>query len=169
VLPLARRDLANLLAGVRDSKQLSASRREALLPTILDLAESVGVGWSWPTEVDAWGIARASRTAMSRAIAQLNGTVDVLLVDYVNLPQVDLPQRCLPKADVRCLSVAAASLVAKVERDRLMVRLDGAYPGYGFAAHKGYGTRRHREALARKGPCPIHRMSWRPVQALKNQ
>ena len=169
VLPLARSDLTALLAGVRDSKQLGASQRESLFPRILAVAESIGVGWSSPAEVDAWGVARASRTAMSRAVAQLNGEVDALLIDYVELYDVGLPQRSLPKADVRCLSVAAASVVAKVERDRLMIRLDGAYPGYGFAAHKGYGTRHHREALARRGPCPIHRMSWRPLQAAKNQ
>ncbi len=166
VLPLDRPDLADLLTSVRDSKQLSPARREALLPLILEVAEGVGVGWATPTEVDEVGVVAATRWAMTRAVARLNGRVDALLVDYVRLPDLNLPQRALPKADARCLSVAAASIVAKVTRDRLMVALDGDFPGYGFARHKGYGTRQHREALARLGPSPIHRLSWRPVREM---
>jgi len=166
VLPLDRSDLLDLLAGVRDSKQLSPARREALLPRILKVAEAVGVGWATPSEVDEMGIAPATRQAMARAVGRLDGQVDALLVDYVRLPEINLPQRALPKADVHCLSVAAASIVAKVTRDRLMVALDEDLPGYGFARHKGYGTRQHREALARLGASPIHRMSWRPMQEL---
>ncbi len=142
------------------------AQRERLLPLILELAEGVGVGWASPAEVDEVGIVAATRRAMARAVAHLNGQVDALLVDYVRLPELDLPQRSLPKADTRCLSVAAASIVAKVERDRLMVALDGEFPGYGFARHKGYGTRQHREALARLGPSPIHRLSWRTMRLL---
>ena len=97
-------------------------------------------------------------------MAELDGQVDALLVDYLRLPDLDLPQRALPKADARCLSVAAASIIAKVTRDQLMVALAQDFAGYGFARHKGYGTRQHREALARLGPSPIHRMSWRPLQ-----
>ncbi|HIQ01718.1 MAG TPA: ribonuclease HII, partial [Anaerolineales bacterium] len=155
-----RADLLDLLSGVRDSKQLSPARREALLPPILQVAEGVGVGWATPAEVDEVGVVAATRRAMARAVARLDGLVDALLVDYVKLPDLHLPQRSLPKADGRCLSVAAASIVAKVERDRLMVALDQDFPGYGFARHKGYGTRQHREAVARLGPSPIHRMSW---------
>ena len=166
VLPLRRADLSDRLGGVRDSKQLSPAQRETLLPIILDVAEAVGVGWATPAEVDEWGIVPATREAMGRAVAQLDGQVDALLLDYVRLPDLDLPQRALPKADVRCLSVAAASIVAKVTRDRLMVALDHDFPGYGLARHKGYGTRQHREALAVLGPSPIHRMSWRPVLEL---
>ena len=164
VLPLDRPDLPDLLTGVRDSKQLSPARREALLPVILDVAEAVGVGWAAPTEVDERGVVPATQQAMARAVAELDGRVDALLVDYLRLPDLDLPQRALPKADARCLSVAAASIVAKVTRDQLMVALDRDFAGYGFARHKGYGTRQHREALARLGPSPIHRMSWRPLQ-----
>jgi ribonuclease HII len=166
VLPLNRPDLPDLLTGVRDSKQLSPAQRERFLPLILDVAEAVGVGWATPAEVDEQGIVPATRQAMVRAVGELDGRVDALLVDYLRLPDLDLPQRALPKADVRCLSVAAASIVAKVTRDQLMVALDRDLPGYGFARHKGYGTRQHREALARLGPSPIHRMSWRPIQEI---
>jgi ribonuclease HII len=163
VLPLSQHDLPTLLSGVRDSKTLSPSRRDALLPRITDVAETIGVGWALSGEVDAVGIVTATQRAMKRALARLIGPVDALLIDYVDLSGYHLPQRSLAKADLKCLSVAAASIVAKVARDRLMVRLDRAYPGYGFATHKGYGTQRHAEALARLGPCPIHRMSWRPL------
>jgi len=166
ILPLDRTNLLDLLTGVRDSKQLSPARREMLLPRILGVAEAVGVGWATPAEVDEVGIVPATRQAMARAVAWLDGRVDALLVDYVRLPDLTLPQRALPKADVHCLSVASASVVAKVTRDRLMVVLDGDFPGYGFARHKGYGTPQHREALARLGPSPIHRMSWRPMREM---
>jgi ribonuclease HII len=167
VLPLDRPNLAELLDGVRDSKLLSPARREALLPVIEDVAVGVGVGWASPAEIDVLGIAPATRQAMLRALSGLNGQVSALLIDYVRLPESDLHQRALPKADTRCLSVAAASIVAKVARDRLMVKLDADLPGYGFARHKGYGTRQHREALARLGPSPVHRMSWRPLRDLE--
>nr|HID12988.1 ribonuclease HII [Anaerolineae bacterium] len=166
VLPLDQTDLPNLLSGMRDSKQLSPAKREALLPRILEVAEAVELGWATPAEVDEVGVVAATRRAMARAVTRLDGRVDALLVDYLRLPDLNLPQRALPKADARCLSVAAASVVAKVTRDRLMVALDAGFPGYGFARHKGYGTRQHREALARLGPSPIHRMSWRPVREL---
>jgi len=160
VLPLHRPDLPDLLKGVRDSKQLTPARREALLSSIMAVAEGVGVGWATPAEVDELGVVQATRQAMARAVARLDGEVDALLVDYVRLPDLALPQRALPKADVHCLSVAAASIVAKVERDRLMVALDGDFPGYGFARHKGYCTREHREAVARLGLSPVHRHTW---------
>lgn len=164
LLPLHRHDLPDRLAGVRDSKLLAPARREALLPLILSVAEAAGVGWATPAEIDTLGIVPATRLAMVRAIRQLDGQVDALLIDYVRLPELTLPQRAIPKADVHCLSVAAASILAKVERDRLMETLDYHFPSYGFARHKGYGTRRHRQALARHGPCRIHRRSWRPVR-----
>jgi ribonuclease HII len=112
------------------------------------------------------GIVPATRQAFARALSELDGQVDALLLDHLYLPGVRLPQHALPKADVHCLSVAAASIVAKVNRDRLMVALDSDFPGYGLAQHKGYGTRQHREALAQLGPSDIHRKSWRPIEAL---
>jgi ribonuclease HII len=166
VLPLDHPNLPDLLTGVRDSKQLSPAQREALLPVILKVAEAVGVGWATPEEIDETNILSATRQAMTLAVEQLGVQVDALLVDYVHLPDINLPQRALPKADVHCLSVAAASIVAKVKRDQLMKELDEDFPGYGFARHKGYGTRQHREALTRLGPSSIHRMSWRPIQEL---
>ncbi len=163
VLPLERPDLLYLLADVRDSKQLSPRQRETLSGVIREVALAVGVGWAEVEEIDDMGILPATRLAMARAVRQLSGPVDALLIDYVSLPDVSLPQRSLPRADARCLSVAAASIVAKVERDRRMTEMDREYPGYGFASHKGYGTPQHRRALRRLGPSPLHRRAWRPV------
>lgn len=164
ILPLGRDDLADAMDGVNDSKKLSPRRREELLSVVLEIAKAVGVGWGAPGEIDEWGIILATRRAMGRAVAQLSGQADALLIDHLRLPELNLPQRALPKADARCLSVAAASIVAKVKRDRLMIALEEEFPGYGFAQHKGYGTPQHREALAQLGPAPIHRMSWKPLR-----
>jgi ribonuclease HII len=165
-LPLDRPDLLDLLAGVRDSKQLRPAQREALAPRIREVAEAVGLGWASSGEVDELGILPATRLAFVRAVKALGVEVDALLLDYIHLPELDLPQRSLPKADARCLSVAAASVVAKVERDRLMTALEQDFPGYGFARHKGYGTRAHREALERLGASPMHRLTWRPLREI---
>ncbi len=166
VFPPRRPDLLAVLADVRDSKQLSPAQREAVYPRIREVALAVGVGWAEPAEVDSVGVLEATRRAMARAVAQLGVPVDALLIDYLRLPDIPLPQYPLPKADARCLSVAAASIIAKVERDRRMEALDRQYPGYGFAAHKGYGTAEHRRALVRLGPSPIHRRTWRPFAGL---
>lgn len=163
VLPLERPDLARLLADVRDSKQLSPSLRETAYARIREVALAVGVGRAEVAEIEALGILPATRLAMARAVGQLAVPADALLVDYVHLPDIPLPQRVLPQADARCLSVAAASIIAKVERDRWMVEMDREYPGYGFASHKGYGTTQHREALRRLGPSPLHRRTWKPI------
>ena len=172
VLPLARPDLTTILKGVRDSKLLTPEQRETLLPVILKVAEAVGIGWATPAEVDESGIMAATRLAFMRAVEEVERAVaskgshlDALLIDYLTLPEVALPQYALPKADLRCLSVAAASIVAKVERDRVMRELELTLPGYGFACHKGYGTPQHRQALERLGPSPVHRLSWSAVQA----
>lgn len=167
VLPLEWPDLVERLEGVRDSKELTPLQREVLLPVVVEVARAVGVGWATPAEVDKLGVVDATRRAMVRAVAGLEGAVDVALIDHLEVPDLDLPQRAFPKADARCLSVAAASIVAKVERDRLMIALEEDFPGYGFAQHKGYGTALHRQALSRLGPSPIHRLSWRPLQAMQ--
>ena len=167
VLPLQQRGLRETLRGVRDSKLLSAAQRETQYAAITRVAVAIGVGWATPPEVDQMGIVAATRHAMARAVEDLDEQADALVIDHLHLPALDLPQRVFPKADARCLSVAAASIIAKVSRDRLMVGLDDDYPGYGLARHKGYGTRQHRQALSQLGPTKIHRMSWQPFRALR--
>ncbi|MBN1246496.1 MAG: ribonuclease HII [Anaerolineae bacterium] len=152
------------LQEVRDSKQLSARRREALFDRIQETAATMGVGAATAQEIDALGIVPATRLAMRRALAKLDIPPEALILDALHLPEIALPQRAFPRADAHSLSVAAASIVAKVVRDRWMAETaESDYPGYGFAQHKGYGTRQHREALECLGVCPIHRRSFRPV------
>ncbi len=167
VLPPGEPDLLRRLAGVRDSKQLSAARRELCLDVILAQAVAVGVGAVPPAEIDALGIVPATRQAMHQALDALTSPADYLLIDHLALPECALPQVCLPKGDARVLSIAAASIVAKVTRDRMMVELDARIPGYGFARHKGYGTAQHRAALASLGPCRSHRFSFAPLKELE--
>lgn len=155
------------LRGVRDSKLLTPHQREALLPKIHEVALAVGVGMAGHDEIDTLGIVPATRLAMKRAIETLTLAPDALLIDALKLPAVPLPQRVLFHADTLCLSVAAASIVAKVTRDRLMIELDARYPGYGFARHKGYGTAIHQQALAELGPSLIHRASFEPISRLR--
>ncbi|MBN1889843.1 MAG: ribonuclease HII [Thermoflexales bacterium] len=156
---------ACLPSQVRDSKQLSPAQREALYPLIGQAALAWSVGQADQAEIDTLGIVPATRLAMTRAVGALGLQPDALLIDAVRLPDTPLPQRVLYHADALCLSVAAASILAKVSRDRWMVELDARYPGYLFAQHKGYGTRAHRQALARLGVSPVHRRSYRPVAA----
>ena len=163
ILPIADPRTSRALAGVRDSKQLTPRRREQLFSTILNVGEGVGVGWASHHVVDSIGIAAANRRAMLRAVRNLPITPDVLLLDYFRLPESSLPQVSLTCGDSRSLSIAAASVVAKVVRDRWMTRCDSRFPGYGFASHKGYGTPVHRSALAEHGPCALHRRSFGPV------
>ncbi len=164
ILPPEPARLRRHLAGVRDSKALTPAEREALFPEILRVALAVGVGMAGPEEIDAMGIVPATRRAMERALEALGVAPEALIVDALSLP-IPLPQRVLVQADARCLSVAAASIVAKVTRDRWMVEMDRVYPGYGFAGHKGYGTPAHRRALQEHGPSPIHRRSFAPVRS----
>ncbi len=167
VLPFDQPDLMQPLAGVRDSKTLTAARREGLMEIINDHALAWAIGSVPPAEIDRMGIAPATRSAMAQALEALSCPANYLLIDYLPLPDVPLPQHHLPKGDVWVLSIAAASIVAKVHRDRMMVGLEACYPGYGFARHKGYGTAQHRAALAALGPCPAHRMSFAPLQCLR--
>jgi ribonuclease HII len=155
-----------LLAGVDDSKQLSAAAREAALERVLAHAAGVGVGIVPAFLIDAYGIVPATRLAMHAAILQLPQAPGALLIDALALPELGLSQQVLIRGDARCLSIAAASIVAKVTRDRLMRTAELAHPGYGFAAHKGYGTAEHQRALARSGPCTLHRRSFAPLIAL---
>jgi ribonuclease HII len=166
VLPLGHDGLEHALDGVRDSKQLNPSERERLYNVIQAEALAVGVGMVPPDRIDELGIVPATREAMALAITQLNHEhpPDFLLIDFLSLPQLDHPQKSIVHGDALSLSIAAASILAKVSRDRFMVELDGQYPGYGFASHKGYGTPQHRVALDRLGPSPIHRFSYVPVR-----
>jgi len=150
--------------NIRDSKQLSARQREALYPLICSTATDMGLGSCSPQEIDKMGILEATRRAMMRAIGNLKARPDYLLIDAVRLPECPLPQKPMIRGDENCLSIAAASIVAKVTRDRLMAQMDQIFPGYGFSLHKGYGTSAHMEALRRLGPCPLHRRTFAPVK-----
>ncbi|MGH2449434.1 MAG: ribonuclease HII [Chloroflexota bacterium] len=165
MLPLADGEALALLDGVRDSKTLPGDRRASLAAIIYEVATSVAVGRVTPPLVDRLGVARAVRLAMVRAISRLEPPPTALALDAFALPESALPQTYFPRADASCLSVAAASIVAKVYRDRTMVRYSKRFPQYYFARHKGYGTALHREALAAHGPCAIHRTSFAPVAA----
>lgn len=166
ILPLDEDGLEQALDGVRDSKELNPSERERLYDVIQAEALAVGVGMVPPDQIDELGIVPATREAMALAIAQLPYLPDFLLVDFLRLPGLDYPQKSIVHGDALSLSIAAASIVAKVSRDRLMVQLDGQHAGYGFASHKGYGTPQHRAALDRLGPSPIHRFSYAPVRVV---
>jgi ribonuclease HII len=155
--------VARDLAGVRDSKQLSPRQRERLLAVIQEAALSWAPGVVQSDEIDRLGILPATRRAMRLAVATLGASPQALLVDAVQLPAIALPQRSLVHGDALSLSIAAASIVAKVTRDRMMVEMDRIFPGYGFARNKGYGTPQHALALRELGPCPIHRRSFAPV------
>lgn len=163
VLP-ARTDILERLAGVRDSKMMTPGQREAWAGEIRQAALAWGIGLASPEEIEAHNIIGATRLAMSRALEAVDLPVDSLLVDALYLPAVDCPQQAIIHGDARCLSITAASVLAKVERDRIMTELDRLYPGYGFARHKGYATAAHRAALAALGPSPVHRRSFAPVR-----
>lgn len=154
------------LDGVNDSKQLSPRRRTALYQVIVDHCVAYGIGQGSVEEIDAIGILPATRLAMTRAVKDLAPQPDALIIDAVRLPQVNKPQSVFNFADSISLSVAAASILAKVTRDRLMIELDAQYPAYRFARHKGYGTQIHQAALQSAGPCKIHRTSFKPIRAL---
>ncbi len=149
---------------VADSKTLTASRREFLYDCLYETAVGVGVGVIDVQTIDMVGIAKATRLAMKMAVKQLVPAPDYLLIDYFRLPEVRMPQKGVTDGDSLCISIASASIIAKVTRDRLMVEFDRTYPGYQFAHHKGYGTRGHLECLQRLGASPIHRCSFQPVR-----
>ena len=149
---------------IRDSKQLTALQREEAAAELYKSALALEVGVCSSVEVDALGIVGATQLAMRRALRSAALLPQYLLLDAFPLPDVDIPQKAIIKGDAKCLSIAAASIVAKVARDRLMCLEEEAHPGYGFARHKGYGTREHMRNLQLLGPCPIHRRSFAPVR-----
>ena len=149
---------------VRDSKRLTPSQRIEVLPRITEAAAAVSTGSVSPEEIDRMGISAATRLAMLRAIERLSVAPDYLLLDAFPLPDSGLPQLAIVRGDSLCTSIAAASIAAKVERDRVMTELDCLHPGYGFARHKGYGTAEHAEAVRRLGPSEAHRISFAPVR-----
>jgi len=148
------------LVGVRDSKQMTARQRGAWAEHIRKEAAAWGVGFASAVEIDALGILPATRLAMQRALAALNIPPQHLLIDAVRLRSVPLPQTCLIRGDATCLSIAAASVLAKTARDALLTALETEFPGYGFAQHKGYGTEEHREAILKLGRSAVHRDSF---------
>jgi ribonuclease HII len=151
------------IPGLRDSKLLTEAERDRLAEEIWVRALAVGVAEVDALTIDRINILESTRLAMRLAVAQLATPPELILVDAVRLPPLGCPQRAIIKGDRRSASIAAASIVAKVHRDRLMAEWDRHYPGYGFAEHKGYATRSHQAALRRFGPCPLHRRSFRGV------
>ena len=150
------------MRGIRDSKELTATQREELAPIIEREALGAQVGLSTSEEIDRLGIVKATHRAMERALDSLAQEPQHLLLDAFPLPSVPLPQTPIVKGDAHCLSIAAASIIAKVARDRMMDEAEELYPGYGFSTNKGYATPEHLWAVEELGPCPIHRMTFSP-------
>ena len=148
------------LLYVNDSKQLSEKKREELYDVIMKEAVSVGIGIASPERIDEINILQADYEAMREAVSQLTPQPDILLNDAVIIPELTMKQISIIKGDAKSLSIASASIIAKVTRDRLMYEYDKLYPEYGFASNKGYGSKTHIEAIKRLGPCPIHRRTF---------
>ena len=162
ILPKDEPHLLRTLAGVRDSKQLTPLERESLVPRIQEAALSWSVAFAPAEEIDRYGIVPATRLAALRALQGLFSLPHYLLTDFrLELPQLDIPQTALVHGDALCLSIAAASILAKTTRDALMLELESQYQGYGLGKHKGYGTQTHRLALKRLGLSPIHRKTFK--------
>ncbi len=145
---------------LNDSKKLSEKKREQLYEEIMEKAAAVGVGIVGPERIDEINILQATYEAMRTAVSNLGIEPEILLNDAVTIPGIDIRQVPIVKGDAKSVSVAAASIVAKVTRDRIMVRYEEEFPGYGFASHKGYGTAAHRESIKKMGACPIHRRTF---------
>jgi ribonuclease HII len=157
---------ANLswLEMVRDSKELDSRKRESLFALIIEEAMAVGIGSISPQVIDSVNILKATKLAMMQAVEKLPRQPNFLIIDRVTLSQCPIPQRGITRGDKLCLSIACASIIAKVTRDRMMEEFDQIYPGYGFARHKGYGTGTHMSCLQKLGPSPIHRLYFAPVR-----
>jgi ribonuclease HII len=153
---------------VEDSKLLPESKRLSLLDEIEQSALSIGIGTANPAEIDQINIYQATLLSMRRAVEQLELVPQHLLVDARHIPGIKCPQTAIIRGDRRCFSIAAASIIAKTYRDRLMADYDSQFPQYGFRSHKGYPTASHREAIQRFGPCSIHRHSFRLLDQEKN-
>lgn len=151
------------LEGIDDSKKLTAAARERAYARIVEHALAWSVGVAEPDEIDRVNILRATHAAMRRAVAGLSPAADAVIVDGLAVPDLHPVCANLVRGDALCRAIGAASIVAKVTRDRMMADFDRAYPGYGFAGHKGYPSAAHHAALARLGPCPIHRRTFGPV------
>ena len=156
-------DPGSPIRGIRDSKKLTEKRREELFEEIREKSAAWSVAMTGPGEIDRTNILWAALRAMEKAVAGLSVAPDFVLVDGNARISIAVEQRTVVGGDDRCASVAAASIVAKVTRDRLMRELETEYPGYGFSRHKGYPSKEHRESLRRLGPCPIHRKSFNGV------
>jgi ribonuclease HII len=168
MLPLSNdtEDILTRFNGVNDSKQLTVQARERLYDQIMHNALAVGVGIGSVEIIDERNILQATKYAMRNALDQLSPVPQALLLDAIQLPGLKIPQRSLIKGDARCLSIAAASIIAKVTRDRLMLILHKEHPEYGFDQHKGYGTPAHLAVLKRHGATPHHRYSFAPIREL---
>jgi ribonuclease HII len=149
---------------VRDSKELNSRKRDSLFDLINKEAVAVGIGIIPPQTIDSVNILKATKLAMMQAVEKLPRQPNFLLIDRVTLSQCPIPQRGITRGDKLCLSIACASIIAKVTRDRIMEEFDQIYPGYGFAQHKGYGTGGHISCLQKLGPSPIHRLYFAPVR-----
>lgn len=152
------------LGLVRDSKELDSRKRESLFELINKEAVAVGIGIVPPQVIDSINILKATKLAMVQAVEKLPKQPSFLLIDRLSLSQCPIPQRGITRGDKLCLSIACASIIAKVTRDRMMEEFDRTYPGYGFAQHKGYGTGVHLSCLRKLGPSPIHRLYFAPVR-----
>lgn len=159
-------EIAEVLKGARDSKLMTAAERDVLFERIPASVSHWAVAAADNTEIDRLGILNATKLAMKRALDKLGVKPDHLLIDYIRLNDVTIPQIGIKHGDMLSLSIACASIMAKVTRDRWMCETAAAqFPEYGFDAHKGYGTKQHQEALQKYGPCPLHRMSFRPLNS----
>jgi ribonuclease HII len=163
ILPTHDTQLADRLAGVRDSKLCTPHQRDVLYEQIREIAIAWSVSLVPAARIDEVGIVPATREAMNIAVEHLDPSPNMLLIDALRLPSLAVPQVALVKGDLKCLSIAAASILAKVTRDRAMVALGDAHPAYGFASHKGYGTPQHRAALEKLGPASVHRWCYQPI------
>jgi len=166
ILPLTDENLVSHLVGVKDSKQTTPQARQHLYEAILQHALAVAIGMGSVALIDERNILQATKYAMKAAIAQLPIAPQALLLDAVRLSDIPLPQRSIIKGDSLCLSIAAASIIAKVTRDRLMLQLHEQYPHYGFDHHKGYGTPAHLAALQQHGVTPLHRTTFSPIREM---